>query len=122
MARPSDQYQQLLHEGLRPTRWSRHLFRGRRPDRAAIPVGFADLKQVVGWSNDPDAVYGEHEHPYGKILVVASGRITVTVNRGERVVTLKRGDRLELPPHTPHSAVVGAEGVVCLEAHVRGKR
>ena len=94
MARPSDQYQRLLHEGLRPTRWS----------------------------NDPDAVYGEHEHPYGKILVVASGRITVTVNRGERVVTLKRGDRLELPPHTPHSAVVGAEGVVCLEAHVSVKR
>ena len=74
------------------------------------------------WSNGPDAVYGEHAHPYGKVLVVASGSITFTVNGGERVVTMKRGDRLELPPHTPHSAVVGAAGVVCLEAHVRPRK
>ena len=94
MARPSDLHQQLRREGLRPTRWS----------------------------NGPDAVYGEHEHPYGKILVVASGRITFTINHGERVVRLTRGDRLELPPHPPHSAVVGADGVVCLEAHVRPTR
>ena len=73
------------------------------------------------WSNGPDAVYGEHAHPYGKVLVVASGSITVTLNGGERVVRLKRGARLDLPPHTPHSAVVGAEGVVCLEAHVSRK-
>ena len=73
------------------------------------------------WSNGSDAVYGEHAHPYGKVLVVASGSITLTINGGERVVTMKRGDRLELPPQTPHSAIVGADGVVCLEAHVRPK-
>ena len=94
MARPSDLHQQLLREGLRPRRWS----------------------------NGPDAVYGEHEHSYGKILVVASGRITFTLNQGERVVMLTRGDRMERPPHTPHSAVVGADGVVCLEAHIRSKK
>ena len=73
------------------------------------------------WANGPDAVYGEHAHPYGKVLVVASGSIAFTINRGERVVTMKRGNRLELPPRTLHSAVVGAEGVVCFEAHVRRK-
>ena len=71
------------------------------------------------WSNGPDAVYGEHQHPYGKVLLVAAGSITVRINGGARVVTLKRGDRLDLPAQTPHSAVVGADGVVCLEAHVR---
>ena len=92
------------------------------------------------WANGPDAVYGEHAHPYGKVLVVVSGSITFTITDGpstrpagalpgppsnasgerqERVVTMRRGDRLELPPQTPHSAVVGADGVVCLEAHVR---
>ena len=89
--------EQLMREGLRPIRWS----------------------------NGPDAVYGEHRHPYGKVLLVASGSITLRISGGARVVTLKRGDRLDLPPQTPHSAVVGAEGVVCLEAHVRppkGKR
>jgi quercetin dioxygenase-like cupin family protein len=73
----------------------------------------------IRWSNGPDAVYGEHQHPYGKVLLVASGSITMRIDGGARTVTLKRGDRLDLPPQTPHSAVVGAEGVVCLEAHVR---
>ena len=74
------------------------------------------------WSNGPDAVYGEHQHPYGKVLVVTSGSMTLRIDGGARVVTLKRGDRLELPPQTPHSAVVGPEGVVCLEAHIRPQR
>jgi quercetin dioxygenase-like cupin family protein len=76
----------------------------------------------VRWTNGPDAVYGEHAHPYKKILIVSSGSIVLTINGGERVVTMKRGDRLELSPHTVHSAVVGAEGVVCFEAHIRAKR
>ena len=71
----------------------------------------------IRWSNDPDAVYGTHEHPYGKVLVVVSGSITFTINGGTRVVAMKPGDRLELPPRTPHSAVVGSDGVVCFEAH-----
>lgn len=76
----------------------------------------------IRWSNRPDAVYGEHQHPYGKVLLIAAGSITLRINGGARVVTLKRGDRLDLPPQTPHSAVVGAEGVVCFEAHVRMKK
>ena len=81
--------QQLQQEGLAPTRWS----------------------------NGPHAVYEVHDHPYGKILVVASGSITFTVD-GRGAISMRPGDRLELPPHTPHSAVVGPEGVVCLEAHL----
>lgn len=71
---------------------------------------------VTRWSNGPHAVYGVHDHPYRKVLVVASGSITFTVGPGQRTVAMKPGDRLELPAHTPHSAVVGAEGVVCFEA------
>lgn len=89
---------------------------------------------VERWTSSPGAVYETHEHPYGKILVVKSGSITftlpqgsttaasanphrVTSRHGERVVKLQPGDRLELPPSTPHSAIVGPAGVVCLEAH-----
>jgi hypothetical protein len=32
-------------------------------------------------------------------------------------LTLRAGDRLDLPAGTVHDAHVGAEGVVCLEAH-----
>ena len=69
------------------------------------------------WCNGPRAVYGAHDHPYAKVLVVVSGSITFTVEgAARRVVPMRPGDRLDLPPHTPHSAVVGADGVVCLEA------
>jgi hypothetical protein len=53
--------------------------------------------------------------------MVASGSITFTVGDGQRVVAMRPGDRLDLPPRTPHRAVVGPDGVVCLEAHVRPK-
>ena len=82
-------HDQLTREGLRPTRWS----------------------------NDPQFVYGIHDHPYGKVLVVVSGSITFTIDGGKQVVPMQPGDRLTLPPRTPHSAIVGDEGVVCLEAH-----
>ena len=69
------------------------------------------------WSNAPGAVYGSHEHPYGKVLAITAGSITLTVEAPTRVVRLRAGDWLELPPRTAHRAVVGPEGVVCLEAH-----
>ena len=80
---------QLASEGLRPTRWE----------------------------NGPHFVYGVHDHPYGKILVVVSGSITFSIDGGKRAVPMQAGDRLTLPPRTSHSAIVGDEGVVCLEAH-----
>ena len=78
----------------------------------------AGLQQVVGWSNGPHAVYAVHDHPYGKVLVVAEGSITFTVGNEGRVLAMKPGDRFDLPPHMPHSALVGPDGVVCLEAHI----
>jgi hypothetical protein len=33
-------------------------------------------------------------------------------------VNLEAGDRLELPARTDHDALVGPEGVTCLEAHL----
>ena len=68
----------------------------------------------------PGAVYPAHEHAYRKILVVAEGSVTFSVSGGRRVVAMRPGDRLDLPPGTPHSAVVGPDGVVCLEAQVDG--
>lgn len=72
--------------------------------------------QPERWSNDAHAVYAPHEHPYGKVLMVVSGSITFTVD-GAGAVAMHPGDRLDLPARTPHSAVVGPDGVVCLEAH-----
>lgn len=70
------------------------------------------------WSNGPGDRYAAHEHGYDKVLVVGAGSITFGLpDRGERV-SLALGDRLELPSGTRHDAVVGPDGVTCLEAHV----
>ena len=70
------------------------------------------------WGNAPFDRYGEHRHPYDKVLVTAAGSITFRLPELDRDVLLAEGDRLELPNGTLHGAEVGADGVTCLEAHV----
>lgn len=69
------------------------------------------------WSNGPGATYAVHEHPYAKVLIVAQGEITFRMPGQGREVRMGPGDRLDLPAHTLHGAVVGPRGVVCWEAH-----
>lgn len=69
------------------------------------------------WSNEPDDYYPVHEHAYDKVLFVLSGSITFGLPAQNLRLTLHPGDRLELPAGTPHDAVVGPAGVVCIEAH-----
>ncbi len=66
------------------------------------------------WSNGPGDVYTSHEHGYHKVLFCAKGSITFATPAGE--YELMSGDRLELPAGTRHSAVVGDDGVECVEA------
>jgi quercetin dioxygenase-like cupin family protein len=74
------------------------------------------------WSNGPGDRYAAHAHGYDKVLVVASGSIRFgLVDRGE-TAELTVGDRLDLPAGTRHDAIVGPDGVVCLEAHAPAGR
>jgi mannose-6-phosphate isomerase-like protein (cupin superfamily) len=68
------------------------------------------------WSNGPGDRYASHEHGYDKVIVVASGSIAFGVSDGQ--IDMAVGDRLELPAATAHDAVVGPDGVACLEAHL----
>ncbi len=66
------------------------------------------------WSNGPGDFYAEHEHAYHKVLYCVRGSIKfVADGRGYEILP---GDRLDLPPRTRHSAIVGREGVTCIEA------
>jgi quercetin dioxygenase-like cupin family protein len=47
-------------------------------------------------------------------LFCVDGSITFHTPDGD--VELHPGDRLDLPPGTPHSATVGTSGVTCMEA------
>lgn len=78
----------------------------------------AEGLEAQAWGNGPFDHYGEHRHPYDKVLVAAAGSITFHLPELDRDVLLRAGDRLELPKGTLHGADVGAEGVTCLEAHL----
>jgi quercetin dioxygenase-like cupin family protein len=69
------------------------------------------------WSNGPQDVYSAHTHSYDKVIYVVQGSITFGLPQLDQKLTLKAGDRLDLPAGTIHDAVVGPQGVVCLEAH-----
>jgi quercetin dioxygenase-like cupin family protein len=70
------------------------------------------------WSNGPGDRYGVHRHDYDKVLVAAAGSIEFELPDTDQRIELRVGDRLELPAGTAHGALVGPEGVTCLEAHL----
>ena len=88
------------------------------PDEALLRSILADedLHPYV-WSNGPGDVYGAHSHSYHKVIYVICGSITFGLPESGDKVTLNGGDRLELPAGVTHNAVVGQQGVACLEAH-----
>jgi len=69
------------------------------------------------WSNGPHDIYSAHSHSYNKVIYVVQGSITFGLPELGQKLTLKAGDRLDLPAGIVHDAVVGPQGVVCLEAH-----
>ncbi len=70
------------------------------------------------WSNGPGDRYAPHAHDYDKVLVCATGSVRFGVPDRGSAVDLGEGDRLDLPAGTRHDAVVGHDGVTCLEAHL----
>lgn len=74
-----------------------------------------EARDAYAWSNEAGYRYGAHSHSYTKILYCVEGGIDFTVEPERRVIHLERGDRMELPAGTVHSAVVGAAGVTCIE-------
>lgn len=69
------------------------------------------------WSNGPLDVYFAHSHAFNKVIYVVAGAITFSFPKDGTKLTLKVGDRLDLPIGVMHEAVVSTLGVECLEAH-----
>jgi mannose-6-phosphate isomerase-like protein (cupin superfamily) len=67
------------------------------------------------WSNGPGDGYGAHSHPNHKVLYCARGSIRFDLPASGEGFELHPGDRLDIPPSTQHSAVVGPTGVRCVE-------
>jgi len=70
------------------------------------------------WSNGPGYTYDAHRHTFDKVLIARAGSITFHLTELGRDVELHSGERFQLPADTVHGATVGAQGVICLEAHL----
>ena len=77
----------------------------------------AEGLQAYAWENDAHDRYAGHSHDFDKVIYVVRGSITFGLPGTGRSLTLHAGDRLDLPRGTVHDATVGAQGVLCLEAH-----
>jgi quercetin dioxygenase-like cupin family protein len=75
----------------------------------------AEAEHCYSWSNGPGDRYAAHSHAYEKVLYCVAGSITFLLEAEDRRLPLQPGDRMVLPAGTPHSAVVGPEGVTCIE-------
>ena len=83
--------------------------------RATVENNFrAEGLTPTAWSNGPGCRYAAHEHAHHKVLYCVDGSITFTTAAGD--TAMGPGDRLDLPAGTRHSAVVGPDGVTCMEA------
>jgi quercetin dioxygenase-like cupin family protein len=70
------------------------------------------------WANAPNDEYDAHTHEFDKIVYVLAGSITWILPQTNQEIETFAGDRIDLPRGTVHAAKVGAQGVVCFEAHV----
>jgi mannose-6-phosphate isomerase-like protein (cupin superfamily) len=85
-------------------------------DETAVRAAFArDGLEPSAWANGAGDRYGSHSHPYHKVLYCVRGSITFRLAAGEELA-LEPGDRLDIEPDTEHAAIVGPDGVMCLEA------
>ena len=92
-------------------------WKGQQPDEIELrEILISEGLSPYAWSNGPGDTYAAHTHPYDKVLYVVRGSIAwLLPQTGERIETFP-GDRIELPKGTSHAAVVGSQGVTCLEA------
>ncbi len=110
---PHPSHHESLPEGIEVLGW---------PHRHPLPekeiAAFFDSRSLAStrWSNGPGDVYAVHSHSYQKTLFCVKGSITFSLPDLKQNIALGAGDRLILPPATRHGAVVGAEGVTCIEA------
>ncbi len=54
--------------------------------------------------------------PRQRILWVAEGLLIVRLPDHDQTFVLRRGDRLEIPAHVPHEAIIESSRLVCVEA------
>lgn len=63
---------------------------------------------VYAWFDDPDTIYPLHTHQDKVAMFITRGELTFDFSGEKKHV--RAGERFDVPPLTPHTAVVGPEG------------
>ena len=63
---------------------------------------------VYEWSDAPGTEYAAHSHQDKVTIFISEGSIRMDIGGEQK--DLRAGDRLDIPPKIPHSAVVGPHG------------
>ena len=66
------------------------------------------FKHVYETQDAPGAIYEEHSHEGKVAVLVTEGLFAITLQSGVR--ELGAGERVDIPPQTPYSALVGKDG------------
>ncbi|MBN2305317.1 MAG: cupin [Anaerolineae bacterium] len=67
------------------------------------------------WANAPNFRYPVRSHGYDKVLYCIQGSLEITFPKLKQRVTLRAGDRVEIPRRTHYSLIVGPGGTQCVE-------
>lgn len=85
-------------------------------EQGVLDVFAREGLRAVHWSNGPGDTYSPHRHGYHKVLYCLRGSIVFRLTETGEEIELSAGDRMDIDPETEHSAVVGPQGVACVEA------
>lgn len=83
-----------------------------------VPKDVVERASGSDWSDGPGDRYASHRHDYDKVIVCLAGSITFELVETGRSITLRAGERLDLPSGTQHAAVASPSGVRCHETHL----
>ena len=71
------------------------------------------------WSNTPNFRYPVRSHGYHKTLYCIQGTLELMFPDSKQRITLKSGDRIDLPRGVRYGTIVGPAGTQCIEgSHV----
>lgn len=100
---------------VRITRWSG----GQHPTLATITRSMKKegLRPYM-WANTPNQRYAVRSHGYHKVLYVVEGMVEVMFPDSNQCVTLRAGDRTDIPAGVRHGTIIGKTGAKCVEASI----
>ncbi len=68
------------------------------------------------WTNGPNFRVAARSHGYAKVMYCVEGSVELYLPDGNQTFVLRPGDRIEVPPGVRHAAIVGPQGVRCVES------